>query len=181
MKLLMENWRKFLVEEFEDEEFSEEATLVDLLFKGQRAQATSMFRALYDQLDLNLLATEIDDRLLEGWNRIAKLKAEVEAAKNPRWRTRKRPPWIKPDPDYQAKFRAHYKGESAWFISYGEVIMFLLGVIDGNRPMGRPAAQPDIYLYRDSTNTQEVLHDALRQTVAAWREEDKPEKESDEE
>ena len=81
MNLLMENWRKYLglgkkaepeeeapePEEEEDEQSSMEANLAMLLMREEEEQATMMFEMLSDQLDLDLLATEIDDGLRAEW------------------------------------------------------------------------------------------------------------------
>ena len=78
MKLLMEGWRDYLglgkqaepeeaPEEEEDEQSSMEANLAMLLMRDEADQATMMFEMLGDELDLDLLATEIDDRLRAEW------------------------------------------------------------------------------------------------------------------
>ena len=85
MKLLMESWRDWIglgkeepepeaalesEEEGEDEEQSQEAKLAMLALhedEGNRDQALMMFEMLADGLDLDLLATELDDRLYDLW------------------------------------------------------------------------------------------------------------------
>jgi len=85
MKLLMESWRDWIglgkeepepeaavepEEEGEDEEQSQEAKLAMLSLhedEGNRDQALMMFEMLADGLDLDLLATELDDRLYDLW------------------------------------------------------------------------------------------------------------------
>ena len=57
-------------EEGEDEEQSQEAKLAMLSLhedEGNRDQALMMFEMLADGLDLDLLATELDDRLYDLW------------------------------------------------------------------------------------------------------------------
>ena len=81
MKLLMEGWRDYLglgkeaepeevPEEEEDEQSSMEANLAMLLMRDEADQATMMFDMLGDQLDLDLLATELDDRLRAEWEKV---------------------------------------------------------------------------------------------------------------
>ena len=82
MKLLMEGWRDYLgmgkeaepeeelEPEDEDEEESQEAKLVRLALhedEANREQALMMFEMLSDGLDLDLLASELDDRLYALW------------------------------------------------------------------------------------------------------------------
>mgnify|MGYP003116726976 CR=1 FL=1 len=78
-ELIMEGWRDWLrskkeveeplpePEEEEDEQSSMEANLAMLLMREEEDQATMMFEMLSDELDLDLLATEIDDRLRAEW------------------------------------------------------------------------------------------------------------------
>ena len=54
-------------EEEEDEQSSMEANLAMLLMRDEADQATMMFEMLGDELDLDLLATELDDRLRAEW------------------------------------------------------------------------------------------------------------------
>ena len=85
MKLLMEGWRDYIglgkeepepeaalepEEDEEEEDLSQEAKLAMLALhedEGNREQALMMFEMLADGLDLDLLASELDDRLYALW------------------------------------------------------------------------------------------------------------------
>tara|TARA_Y100000593_G_C4285180_1_gene325031 strand:- start:37 stop:423 length:387 start_codon:yes stop_codon:yes gene_type:complete len=90
MKLLMENWRKYLTEN--DENLSQEAKLAMLALHNDESmadQALIMFEVVIDEIDLDLLAKELDERLstrfdeiyygADDWMNWAQILAQAES------------------------------------------------------------------------------------------------------
>jgi hypothetical protein len=143
MNLLMENWRKYLglgkeaepeeeapepeeEEEEEDEQASMEANLAMLLMRGEEDQATMMFEMLVqiDEVDLNLLATEIDDGLRAEWEALpAPTKTDWSRA---------------PTPEEVAQILKYSDAWNAWIPKLGAAVRFVTG---GDKNQGfRPPA-----------------------------------------
>ena len=138
MKLLMEGWRDYLglgkkaepeeevpEPEEEEEDPSMEAKIAMLLMREEENQATMMFDMLSDQLDLDLLATEIDDGLRAEWEAL--------------------PPETKlhglgrvPTPEELAQALKYSDAWRAWIPKLGAAVRFVTG---GDRTQGfRPTA-----------------------------------------
>ena len=139
MNLLMENWRKYLglgkeaepeeevpeEEEEEDEQASMEANIAMLLMREEENQATMMFDMLSDQLDLDLLAAEIDHGLRAEWEAL--------------------PPVTKlhglgrvPTPEELAQALKYSDAWRAWIPKLGAAVRFVTG---GDKNQGfRPTA-----------------------------------------
>jgi len=135
----MEGWRKYLgldkeaepeeevpePEEEEDEQASMEANIAMLLMREEENQATMMFDMLSDQLDLDLLATEIDDGLRAEWEAL--------------------PPETKlhglgrvPTPEELAQALKYSDAWRAWIPKLGAAVRFVTG---GDKTQGfRPTA-----------------------------------------
>ena len=141
MKLLMEGWRDYLglgkeaepeegapePEEEEDEQASREANLAMLLMRGEEDQATMMFEMLaqIDEVDLDLLATEIDDRLRAEWEA---LPAVIEL-----------PQGRRVTPEEVAQLVKYSDAWNAWIPKLGAAVRFVTG---GDSTQGfRPSAK----------------------------------------
>ena len=157
MKLLMEGFRSWIgsdkevesEEEFEheeeNEEGSQEANLAILAlnkYEGSRKQALMMFETLaqIDEIDLDLLAAELNHRLLEMWN----LGIEQERA-------------IERKPQSQDVFANLLD----WYTKIEEAKNFISGG-GVNREFELPQDE-----FRFGS-LQGVISDALKQTVAIW-------------
>lgn len=139
MKLLMEGWRDYLglgkeaepeeapepeEEEEEDEQSSMEANLAMLLMREEEDQATMMFEMLSDELDLDLLATEIDDRLRAEWEA---LPATIEVHHR------------RLTPEEMAQMIKYSDAWDAWIPKLGAAVRFVTG---GDSTQGfRPSAE----------------------------------------
>ena len=140
MDKLLEGWRKYLglgkeaepeeevpepEEEEEEEQVSMEAKIAMLLMKEEENQATMMFDMLSDELDLDLLATEIDDGLRAEWEAL--------------------PPETKlhglgrvPTPEELAQALKYSDAWRAWIPKLGAAVRFVTG---GDKTQGfRPTA-----------------------------------------
>ena len=138
MNLLMENWRKYLglgkkaepeeevpepEEEEEEEDPSMEAKIAMLLMREEEDQATMMFEMLSDELDLDLLATEIDDRLRAEWEA---LPAVIELHHR------------RLTPEEMAQMIKYSDAWNAWIPKLGAAVRFVTG---GDKNQGfRPSA-----------------------------------------
>ena len=156
MKLLMEGWRDYLglgkeaepeeapePEEEEDEQSSMEANLAMLLMREEEDQATMMFEMLSDELDLDLLATEIDDRLRAEWEA---LPATIEVHHR------------RLTPEEMAQMIKYSDAWHAWIPKLGAAVRFVTG---GDSTQGfRPSAK--VY---ERYSLKDTLARHLRMTV----------------
>lgn len=155
MNLLMENWRKYLglgkeVEpeevpepaEIEDEQSSAEANLAMLVFRDEINQALMMFEMLGNGLDLDLLAAELDNRLIAEWEKIPE-KPKMTWPRSP-------------------EMNEYTKIYDAWIQTLEDAIKFISG---GHINRGfRPSA--DVYKLGSIKDTIAM---ALKQTAAIWK------------
>ena len=164
MKLLMEGWRDYLgldkkaepeeeapePEEEEDEQSSMEANLAMLLMRGEEDQATMMFEMLaqIDEVDLDLLATEIDDRLRAEWEALpAPTKTDWSRA---------------PTPEEVAQILKYSDAWQAWVPKLGAAVRFVTG---GDKTQGfRPTAS----VYKLGS-LKDTLAQHLRKTASAMK------------
>ena len=140
MKLLMENWRKYLglakeepepeeelEPEEEEEDLSQEAKLAMLLMHGEEDQATMMFEMLVqiDEVNLDLLATEIDDGLRAEWEALPPVTKTFGLGRVP-------------TPEELAQALKYSDAWRAWIPKLGAAVRFVTG---GDKTQGfRPTA-----------------------------------------
>jgi hypothetical protein len=133
--------------EYDDDTTSMEANLAMLVFRDEVDQALMMFEMLapMNELDLDLLATELDNRLLAEWDKMPE------------------EPQVPPTP---AEWKAYGEYRKLYWDPWSLKIKSAVRFISGDH-INRSFRPPD-RVYR-SGSIQDTIARALKQTTTAWR------------
>ena len=169
MKLIMEGWRDWIglgkeepepeaalepeEDEEDEEDLSQEAKLAMLALhedEANRDQALMMFEMLADGLDLDLLATERDDRLHTMWEALEPARDAMAVPHKGR---------AKMSPEHNAAFEELVD----WIFKLQQTEKF----ISGDSINKEVRLSQDVYKLG---SMQDMLARALKQTARLWRE-----------